>query len=356
MKILRLLLKFTPTRLKTKKAILSIMFILVLIFVGNKGGANKELIEIASVTSADIKSEVFATGQIESINDSTLNFPVSGKVVWVNVQKGDHVKEGQAIASLDKEKFEIAIRQAQQDVVAADAVLLKTYDDLPNNETETFQEKIDRTAAEKTKNQAFDALKLAERNIKDILLVSPIEGTIVNLNIKVGEEILLTEIVARVADTDNLQFSAEVDESDIGLIKIGQSTTIYLEAFPGDEIESSVNSLGFEGVLSSTQSTVFEVIFEIIPNDKYILGMNGDVQIITQKNDNVLLIPIEALFDEDIVWLKTNGKYMKTDVDVGIQNDVFAEILRGLDEGSEVVISGFNELEKESLVQKILPF
>src|SRR3990167_6531059 len=202
MKYLKIIFKKIPKRFKNKKTIVLIFAVLLIVYLGLRGGANQDLIQTANAQKGTVKSEVFATGKIESDSQSSLNFPVSGKVVWVNVKEGDFVKKGQAIASLDKEKFEVALRQAQQDVIAADAKLEKVYDDLPDNRIESFQDKINRTAAEAVKNQAFDAVKLAERNLKDTILTALIEGTLVELNINVGDEILPTETVARIADTN----------------------------------------------------------------------------------------------------------------------------------------------------------
>jgi len=344
-----------PKIFKNKKSITVLIVVLIIIIIGSRGGADEELIDTVNVSRSDIKSEVFATGKIESQSDSSLNFAVSGKVNWVNVKEGDFVKKGQAIAALDKELFEIALRQKQQDVVAADAILQQLYDSQKDVVVENYDQKIARTAAEKTKNQAFDEVKKAERNLKDAVLTSPISGTVVDLNIKVGDEILSTETVARVADTENIQFIGEIDESDIGNIKVGQKATIFLEAFPDEALHSSVVSIGFEGDLTATEATVFDVKFDIELNEKYILAMNGDVQILTNEQNNVLTAPVEALFEENIVWVRENGSYSQKEVEVGIQNDIDAEIKSGLEEGEKVVISGFDEIGKESLIQKLLP-
>ena len=139
MKYLKIIFKKIPKRFKNKKTLAVVVTLLLVVFFGLRGGANEDLIKTAKVEKGTIKSEVFATGKIESESQSSLNFAVSGRVVFVSVKEGDYVKKGQVIASLDREKFEIALRQAQQDVVAADAKLEKVYDDLPDNRIESFQ-------------------------------------------------------------------------------------------------------------------------------------------------------------------------------------------------------------------------
>src|SRR3989344_289830 len=353
MKYLKIIFKKIPKRFKNKKTIVLIFAVLLIVYLGLRGGANQDLIQTANAQKGTVKSEVFATGKIESDSQSSLNFPVSGKVVWVNVKEGDYIKKGQVIASLDREKFEIALRQAQQDVVAADAKLEKVYDDLPDTRIESFEDKINRTAAEAVKNQAFDAVKLAERNLKDATLTSPIDGTIIELNVKAGEEVSAAETAAKVADTASIHFISEIDETDIGSISEGQNALIHLDAYPDQEINSKVQKVSSFGTTIETEATVFEVEFAFPAEDKFIIGMNGDIQITTEEKNNVLSVPVEAMAAENSVWVSKNGQYIEKEVEVGIQNDSQAEIISGIEEGETVVIEGFDEIGKKNLIQKL---
>src|SRR3990167_3949092 len=121
MKYLKIIFRKIPKRFKNKKTLAAVVTLLLVAFFALRGGTNEDLIKTAKLEKATIKSEVFATGKIESESQSSLNFAVGGRVVFVSVKEGDYVKKGQVIASLDREKFEIALRQAQQDVIAADA-------------------------------------------------------------------------------------------------------------------------------------------------------------------------------------------------------------------------------------------
>src|SRR3990167_7836370 len=130
MKNSKSLLQRIPAFLKGKKAIIIAAVILVSYFFLNRGAADFDKITTSQVSRETVKSQVLASGKVTSENSATLHFAVGGKVVWVGVKEGDYVKRGQAIASLDREKYEIALRQAQQDVIAADAELAKVYDDI----------------------------------------------------------------------------------------------------------------------------------------------------------------------------------------------------------------------------------
>lgn len=344
-----------PRKLRTKKVLIIATILILVFFVITRGSADKSLIETAKVQKQSIKSQVFATGKVESEADATLNFPVAGRVVWIPVKEGDYIEKGQAIASLDKEKYEIALRQAQQSVVETDAVLQQTYDSLnDDDDVESYADKVSRTAAEADKNQAYDAMKLAERNLKDTILISPISGTLISLNINVGDEILSTESVARIVDLENIVFTADIDEGDIGTIKKDQPTTIFLEAFPDEEITSNVKSVAIESKTTSTEATVIEVKFTMPEKENIILGMNGDVQITTEEKDDVLTVPIESVTEENKVWVKNNGSYSQKTVDLGIDNDSDVEIRSGIGLGEEIVVAGFDEIGKKSILDKIL--
>src|SRR3989338_7989837 len=212
-KIIKKLSKKIPKFLRSKRTlVLAVILIIALSFVLSRGGAKKDAIKTVPVTRQTIVSEVSASGKIGSLNSSILHFAVSGQVVWVGVKEGDYVRRGQAIAVLDRERFEIAIRQAEQDVVAADAELAKVYDDISKaSDAESFDNRIKRTAAEAKKNKAFDEWLEAKRNLKDAVLLSPISGTVLDLDVLPGEEILATTAIAKIVDNKNLVFAAEVD-------------------------------------------------------------------------------------------------------------------------------------------------
>src|SRR4030042_5809422 len=320
-----------PKVLRSKKVIVTLTVFLILAFIFTRGGTDIGKIKTAQVEQKNIASEIVASGKISSQSESSIHPAVNGKVVWVPVKEGDFVKKGQTIATLDKEKYEILERQAQQDVVAADAELEKLYDGRRNKTSiESYDEKIERTALEAAKNKAYDTWLAAKRNLKDTVITSPIAGTLIDLGVNPGEEIFYTTEVAKVADIDNLNFTAELDDTDVGKIKEEQKTIITLDAFPDDELESQVYSISFVSNTTESGADVFEVKFNLGKEADYRIGMNGEARIITQEQSNVLVIPLEAIFEENFVWVKTDGNYAKTEIQKGIESDSEIETVSGL--------------------------
>lgn len=355
MKNSKSLLAKIPAPLRGKRAIAIGAFILILYFFLNRGAGNLDKITTVKVSREDVKSQVLASGEVTTENSATLHFAVAGRVVWVGVSEGDYVKRGQAIASLDKEKYEIALRQAQQDVIAADAELEKVYDDIAHSsqDTESFDEKIKRTAAEATKNKAWDAMLLAQRNLKDATLVAPFAGFIYEINITSGQEIFATTEVVKMADNGILEFTAEVDETDIPKVKSGQKAEIVLDAFEDEGFDSEVSKINIQSIQTSTGATAYEVKFGLPKDRDFFLGMSGEAEVTVEEIADVLAVPIEAIIDDKYVYVKENGSFVKREVGLGISSDTEIEITSGLSEGGEVVTGGFDEIGKKSLLQKI---
>jgi len=344
-----------PKILRSKKVLLALAIVIIFAFIGTRGGADMGKIKTAQVEQKNIASEIVTAGKISSQSESTINPAVNGKVVWVPVKEGDFVKKGQAIASLDKEKYEIALRQTEQDVVALDAELEKLYDGRRNKTSiESYDEKIERTALEAAKNKAYDEWLEAKRNLKDTVITSPFAGTVIEVNVHPGEEIFYTTAIAKIADIENLNFTAELDDTDVGQIKEGQKTIVTLDAFPEEEIVSQVESVSFVSNVTSSGSDVFEVKFNLEQEEDYRIGMNGESRIIIQEKEDVLAVPVEAIFDENFVHVKTNGEFVKREVEKGIESDSEVEIVSGLSKDETVVIAGLEEIGKKTHFFKIL--
>lgn len=344
-----------PKRFRNKKILAVTIVLISLYFIGNRGTGNSKLIKLTRAEIKPIKSIISASGVVKSESEATLRFQTAGKISWIGISLGDYVHKGQAIASLDSEKFEIALRQAQQDVVATDAILEKVYDDRRNKDkVESFSEKITRTDAERDKNQAYDELIEAQKNLKNASIYTPFTGTITSIDAQVGEEALTTTNIAQISDLTHENFVAEVDEIDIVNVKKEQDAKVILDSQPEKTFASSISKISPKSTTTSTGSTAYEVTFTLPKEELILLGMNGEVQVITDQKEGALTIPTEAVLDEKYIWVKTNGRFEKKEVVVGIQSDSEVEINKGVVVGDQIVISGAEEINKKSLLKKIL--
>ena len=186
-------------------------------------------------------------------------------------------------------------------------------------------------------------------------ITSPINGYIVSdPSVYTGSNVLATDTIATVASSSNLQLMAEVDETDIGKTRLGQKANITLDAFPGKTFSSTVSQIAPQAITTSTGATAFNVTFNMENTEPLLIGMNGSAQIITATKENVLSVPLEAIVNDNFVWIKIGKNYQQREVTRGLESDSDVEITSGISEGDNVVTAGFDQLQKASLFQKII--
>ena len=329
--------------------------LVIIIFLTTRGSPNQKLIKTVPVLEKTLQSQVSASGVIKPQSFASLKFLTGGKVVWIGFKEGEYVNKGQVVASLDKEPYEIALRQAEQDVNAADAILSQVYDERQKQTAaENFDQKIRRTNAETTKNKVFDAMKKAQFDLKNTRLIAPVSGLITDLNITSGEIANPGQEIGQVENLDRLEFVIEVDEVEIAKVQLNQPTQILLDAYPDQTFNSHLARIAQKSITTSTGATAFEVTIPVESGQNLLSGMNGEAEIIIDQKDHVLTLPQEAIVDERFVWVKIGDWYQKQEIETGISSNIEVEILSGLSKNQEVVVTGFDQLTKKSLWQKII--
>ena len=143
--------------------------------------------------------------------------------------------------------------------------------------------------------------------------------------------------------SDHLIVRAQVDETDIGKIKLGQNAIVSLDAYPDTKIKATVEHIYYESK-TVNNVTIYEV--DLMPQEESPLfrsGMNTSVDFIEQSKENTLLLPLEAVHrekDENFVLIKQNGdkEPVKRSVKLGISDDKNVEIVSGLDMNDKILI------------------
>jgi len=180
---------------------------------------------------------------------------------------------------------------------------------------------------------------------------SPVDGVIVKRNMNPGESISyesLFQPIVSVADTTRLIVRAEVDETDIGKIQIGQRADIRCEAYPGQTFYGRVarisGGLGKKKVQTDNptekiDTDVLETFVEVDPGSPLRVGLRVDVYVQLARKENVLIVPRRAVMLTDgvpLVQLKTAAGLRSQPVRLGAQDGMHVEILEGLKEDDVV--------------------
>ena len=301
---------------------------------------------LAKVKRADLVRTVSASGKVKARTQVELRFQTSGLLAWVGVKEGDWVKKYQAIASLDKRELEKTFQKYANDYLSERADFEQTQDDYKTTKerklvTDTVQRVLDK--AQYGLNKAVLDYEIKDLAVKYATIYSPIEGIVTSIDTPVaGLNITPAAATFTVADPASVVFSANVDEVDIGQVRLGQEAKVILDAYADEEFGGKVEKINFTAVSTAGGGTAFPVEVSLPGNEnlRFKVGMNGDLEAVVEERKAVLVVPESAIFsqgDKTYVWKVVNGQARKQEVKVGLETETETEIVTGLEEGEEIV-------------------
>ena len=286
-------------------AILVISAIAVFVILRAKGNnQSNEIIQEVNPSLGVIQTYISTTGTVYPKNRLEVMPSVSGRIDSILVREGDRVKPGQILAWMSSTER---------------AALLD--------------------AAE---GQGEAILKYWKEVYKPIALLAPIDGEVIVATIQPGTTVTTSEPI--VVLSDRLIIRAQVDETDIGKIKLKQSAIVTLDAYPDTKINAQVDHIYYE---SETVNNVTIYKVDLTPENmpEFLRsGMNATIDFKADGRQNALLLPVEAVRKEngeDYVLLKQNGSNnpAKQVVTIGITDDKNYEILSGLSASDTVIVT-----------------
>jgi macrolide-specific efflux system membrane fusion protein len=219
---------------------------------------------------------VTASAVIVPINDTQLSFSAVGRVTSVDIKVGDKVTAGQNLVKLDTTMLEAKVKEAEADVLAADAQIRYL------NRLATDPLHFESAQADLVRAQALlDSAKATL--LTQSTLTAPIAGTIVSVGISPGETVIPGQVVIVLGDLSKYQIeTTDLSERDVTKVQIGQPANVFIEAlnqeFTGKviDIERISSTLGGD--------VVFPVTIELDEQPEGLLwGMSADIQIQTAE-------------------------------------------------------------------------
>jgi HlyD family secretion protein len=287
-------------------------------------------VQAADVKRASIASTVRAPGRVQPETMVKLSANVPGEVVRLAVKEGDRVRKGQFLLQLDDTQYRAQVREARASLEAArsnlrlaeaafdqsDASLkrkeslfaqkLVSPEELESAHTQRNSDRARVDANREDAQRAEAALQAAEDNLRKTRFIAPIDGIVTQLNIEEGEIVVVGTmnnpgtVILTVANMSGMKVEADVDETDVTSISLGQTATVKVDAFPDTTFQGRVveiaNSPKIEDQGTQEQQTNFEVDV-LIDNPPGTLrpGMTADVEIKTAAKDSVVTVPIQSV-------------------------------------------------------------
>lgn len=260
-------------------------------------------------------------------SEKTITAKASGTISELNIDTGDAVKEGDIVAKLTSESAETSQKNSNISLRESQISLENLYDQLDNYN-----------------------------------ITSPISGTVIQKNSKAGDTIESSSktVMAVIADMSEMTFTINVDELDISKIEVGQEVTVTADAQEGKTFTGYVDNVSVVGT-SSNGVTTYPVKVVLKDYGDLLPGMNVNASIVIEESKDALLIPVSALNRGNFVAVKGASQtasssddtekgnvpmpsnapdgFAYVQVETGITNDDYVEILSGLDEGAEVLLN-----------------
>ena len=355
-------------------AIALIAIVATLVINAQPQGASGPVTDM--VTEGTFSSTVEAKGQLKPISASVVSPSVDGTVAQINVQAGQSVNEGDVLMTIKNDALDNAVSEAQRAVAAAQEDLNNAKatlaaaqaapatdgdgstgpSDASTNANAVSTAQRNLASAQATLEQA--TAKAAERTVK-----APSSGNIVELNAKVGATVTGGTIMGegdasggkqcmQIADLSKMKVTVQVGEKDIAKIAVGQSANVTYPAFPDIVSQGTVTAIASVANSDSGSGSGGSVTFNVdilieAPDSRLKPGMTAEVSVVTEKLDDVVMVPTMALMTEDgehyYVNLATDSEGKKTrrvKVTVVTQNDNEAVVgktqVKRDDQGNEI--------------------
>jgi HlyD family secretion protein len=368
-------------------------------------GSKKEDIKYKTteVMRSDIRSVISATGTIQAYNDTIdVGTQISGKIAKLYVDYNSVVRKGQLIAKIDSSQQVTDVNQAAATLASAQADLqsnlalldkaqkdyartkeLSKRDLIARSEVDSGISSVSTARASVAASRAKIAQYSAALQNKRITLAytniySPVDGVVIAKNVEEGQTVAASystpSIVEIARDLTKMQVKINVDEADIGGVKDGQVAEFTVDSYPNVKYKGYVKQIRLAP--SSTDNVVTYSVIAVVDNkDKTLLpGMSANVSLILKECPDTLVVPNSAFRFRPVVQTQSkddggapgmmrrkqniaavrkptvyvieNGKPVKRNVEKGVTDGEFTQILSGVKEG-ERVITGI-DLKKDN--------
>lgn len=343
----------------------------------------KNASETVTPQRKDITQAVYASGKIYPINDYKVYSKLIGYVQKIHVKAGDSVSIGQPLITVKSEVSELNVGTAKnilelaqknasenspllqalkQDVAAAkskyelDSVNYYRYENLLKKEAASKlqydQAKMQFDVSKQNFLKAFnnyrtnrDRLNTELENAKiqydaqvsnrnDFIIASVVSGKVYDIIPNEGELVNNQMPVMEIGDRNKFEIELSVDETDIGLVKVGQEVVITIDAYK-DVVYKGFVVEAYPRISQGNKTS--KVIVSISVDDKTVLfsGMSVEANIIISVKKDALVIPREFIADGNKIKIKGTDKTVV--IKKGVEDLEYVEVLSGIDEATELV-------------------
>ena len=372
--------------------VLGSLLVLPLLGVSSGQGEKVEYLTEA-VRVGNLVKTVIASGEIGAVQLVSVGAQVSGQIQTLHVSLGQMVKKGDLIAEIDStaQKSELAINQAKletyQAQLASQEITLKVaraqYDrelalkGKGSTTAENLDQAEDALAAAQARlnelksliKQTRIAAETAEVNLGYTRIEAPLSGTVVSIAVEEGQTVNAVQsapTIAQIADLSQMEIKMQISEGDITKVKPGMKVTYTILSEPGRGREGALEAIdpgltlltdgSYSGSAGSNSAVYYYGKLTVDNRDNTLrIGMTTRNTITVAQADRALMVPTQALSREMglafLSILEADGRVIKKQVETGLADSLYTQVLDGVSEGERVIIAQANaaDLKKSGL-------
>tara|TARA_B100001029_G_scaffold98500_1_gene81012 strand:+ start:2517 stop:3653 length:1137 start_codon:yes stop_codon:yes gene_type:complete len=337
--------------------------------------------ETTTITKQTIEEKIVATGSVIPEDEVNIVPQISGIIDEIFVDEGDEVKAGDLLAKIKVVPNEQALNSAEGRVKTSRIILNNSKKEFERNK-KLFDKGViseqDFNSVELRYNQDQQNLENALSDLQIIRLGSvggsaltntnvrsTVSGTVLQVPVKVGDQAIEANTfnpgttIATVADLNKMIFEGRVDEGEVGKLKIGMDLKISLGAIEEKEYEANLTLIAPKGI-EVAGAIQFKIEGEVFLDDEYLVraGYSANATIITDVKQNIWSVNESLLqFDNStkkpFVEVQISGqKFERRDVELGISDGVYAEVLDGITQKDNIKIWNKTEPLKRGDVEE----
>ncbi len=365
-------------------------------------------VTFAKAHRGTITRTIAGAGKVQAATTVKISSNLSGDLTELLVKEGDKVSKGQVLGKIDRRRFEAAAKQAQagQSAARAEIQLTQVEVDRTTNEYARVEglvgkglasgAELERARAERDtavarlagsrERHAQSAAQLDEalNSLSKTTLLSPIDGTVIELSREVGERVrgsdFSEDVVMTLASLNAMEVKIEVGEHEVVHLRSGQKAEIRVDALEGQSFEGTVVEIAQKALIKNpgteAEVTSFPITVAMAERPSGVMpGMSAEVSVSAQTHADVVLVPIQAVtvrpekslpdaklpvegapisarkagetLAKIVFVVNAENKAQARRVRTGISSDTELEILEGLQDGEKVVEGPYRALAKE---------
>jgi membrane fusion protein, multidrug efflux system len=344
-------------------AIVCVLILIVVSFAQRNTEKQKDKIEalplsvkVQTLQQEKFKKNLDVSGTIEGENEAVIISETNGKVTGLKANIGDWVTKGQVVVQVENELQKAAFLQAKAQVLAAQTNFEKAQADLKRVENLLEQKiatqsdfenaRLGAQAAEAQLKGAEAGLMQVKKQYDDTSIKTPLSGKLADRYVEEAALITPGAMVAVVVNNKNMKLKSSVAENEVTLLTKNAATMLVVDAVPNKKFIGKVTSIAQKA--NNEHNYPIEIVVANDKEESLKSGMFGRATIEVASLDNAIVIPANAISTDaqknHYVFVDKNGIAIRQNIELGLDNDGFVQVIKGLTIGDRLIIMGQQNL------------